>query len=64
MAIEDFFKQHKVELNIRMELGSNEAIKHAIDAGLGISVLSLHALALEGVEGPLVILDVKSFPPS
>jgi LysR family transcriptional regulator, low CO2-responsive transcriptional regulator len=62
MAIEEFFTQHKVELNIRMELGSNEAIKHAIDAGLGISVLSRHTLALEGVEGPLVILDVKGFP--
>ena len=62
MAIEEFFTQHKIELNIRMELGSNEAIKHAIDAGLGISVLSLHTLALEGVEGPLTILDVNGFP--
>jgi DNA-binding transcriptional LysR family regulator len=62
MATEDFFTQHKIELNIRMELGSNEAIKHAIDAGLGISVLSIHTLNLEGVKGPLVSLDVKGFP--
>ena len=62
MAIEDFFAQHKIELKIRMELGSNEAIKHAIDAGLGLSVLSRHTLALEGVNGPLSILDVKGFP--
>ena len=62
MAIEDFFAQHKIELKIRMELGSNEAIKHAIDAGLGLSVLSRHTLSLEGVNGPLSILDVKGFP--
>lgn len=47
---------------IRMELGSNEAIKHAIVGGLGISVLSLHTLALEGADGPVAILDVEGFP--
>ncbi len=48
--------------NIRMELGSNEAIKHAIVGGLGISVLSLHTLTLEGTNGPVAILDVQGFP--
>jgi len=48
--------------NVRMELGSNEAIKHAIAAGLGLSVLSLHTLTLEGTEGPVAILDVEGFP--
>ena len=62
MAIEEFFAKQKIELNIRMELGSNEAIKHAIDAGLGLSVLSRHTLSLEGVQGPLSVLDVKGFP--
>ena len=47
---------------VRLELGSNEAIKHAVVGGLGISVLSLHTLTLEGVEGPVAILDVKGFP--
>ncbi len=47
---------------VRMELGSNEAIKHAIVGGLGISVLSLHTLALERVEGPVAVLDVQGFP--
>ncbi|MCP5142959.1 MAG: LysR family transcriptional regulator [Chromatiales bacterium] len=47
---------------VRMELGSNEAIKHAIVGGLGLSVLSLHTLTLEGTEGPVAILDVKGFP--
>jgi len=47
---------------IRMELGNNEAIKHAIAGGLGLSVLSLHTLSLEGIDGPVAILDVEGFP--
>jgi DNA-binding transcriptional LysR family regulator len=47
---------------VRMELGSNEAIKSAVVAGLGVSVLSLHTLALEGPDGPVAILDVEQFP--
>jgi DNA-binding transcriptional LysR family regulator len=62
LAIEDFFAQRGIKLTIRMELGSNEAIKQAIDAGLGISVLSRHTLVLEGEHGRLAILDVKGFP--
>lgn len=45
-----------------MEFDNNEAIKQAISAGLGISVLSLHALALEGTSGPIALLDVQGFP--
>jgi len=56
------FGDHNVAPNIRMELGSNEAIKHALIGGLGVSVLSLHTLALEGAEGPLEVLDVEGFP--
>jgi len=48
--------------SVRMEFASNESIKHAIVAGLGISVLSLHSLVLEGTAGPLAILDVQGFP--
>ena len=47
---------------VRMELGSNEAIKHAIVGGLGLSVLSLHTLTLEGTTGPVAVLDVEGFP--
>jgi DNA-binding transcriptional LysR family regulator len=62
MAVENFFNERDIPLKIRMELGSNEAIKHAIDANLGISVLSRHTLALEGEDGRLTVLDVKGFP--
>lgn len=47
---------------VSMELGSNEAIKHAIVGGLGLAVQSLHTLTLEGPDGPVAILDVDGFP--
>jgi DNA-binding transcriptional LysR family regulator len=47
---------------VRMQLGSNEAIKHAIVGGLGISALSLHSLTLDSAAGRLVLLDVEGFP--
>ena len=56
------FEKHGLRPQVRMELGSNEAIKHAIVGGLGISVLSLHTLALEGPDGPVALLDVEGFP--
>lgn len=46
----------------RMELSSTEAIKQATAAGLGVSVMSLHALTLEGTDGPVSVLDVQGFP--
>ncbi len=62
MAVERFFEENRVDINVEMEIGSNEAIKHAIVGGLGVSVLSRHVLALEGTKGPLTILDVDGFP--
>ena len=56
------FESKGLKPNIRMELGNTEAIKHAIFGGLGISVMSLHTLAIEGVDGPLAVLDVEGFP--
>lgn len=56
------FDEKGLKPNVRMELGSNEAIKHAIVGGLGISVLSLHTLTLDGENSPVAILDVEGFP--
>ncbi|MET0027996.1 MAG: LysR substrate-binding domain-containing protein [Candidatus Thiodiazotropha sp.] len=56
------FAKNELRPKVRMELGSNEAIKHAIVGGLGLSVLSLHTLALEGAQGPVALLDVQGFP--
>ena len=56
------FAEHGCVPNVRMELGSNEAIKHAVIGGLGIAVLSLHTLSLEGEGGHFEVLDVEGFP--
>ncbi len=56
------FVEHGLSANVYMELGSSEAIKRAVMAGLGISVLSLHSLGLELEAGLLTILDVEHFP--
>lgn len=61
-AVQKLFEEHKISVKVRLDLGSNEAIKQAIAGGLGISVLSVHTLALEGTNGPLAILDVEGFP--
>jgi len=56
------FQDKGLQPHVRMELGSNEAIKHAVVGGLGIAVLSLHTLSLEGPDGPVTLLDVEGFP--
>jgi DNA-binding transcriptional LysR family regulator len=62
MAAERFLKSHGVKLKLRMELGSNEAIKQAVAGGLGLSLLSLHALKSELARKELVLLDVEGLP--
>ncbi len=46
----------------RMELGSNEAIKQAVAGGLGIAVLSTHALGTHLEDDKLVVLKTRNFP--
>ncbi len=61
-SILDLFTQHNISVKVKLELGSNEAIKQAISGGLGISILSEHCLISEGISGELTILDFKHFP--
>jgi DNA-binding transcriptional LysR family regulator len=51
-----------VRLLIGMELGSNGAIKHAVESGLGLAVISKYAIALERSNHRLEVLDVEGFP--
>lgn len=60
-AIERRFDENGIAIRPRLELGSNEAIKQAILAGLGISALSRHVLALNQ-PGQFAVLDVEGFP--
>jgi DNA-binding transcriptional LysR family regulator len=61
-AVQKLLSQNEVSVKVRLELGSNEAIKQAIAGGLGISVLSKHTLSTESANGELTILDVQGFP--
>ncbi len=56
------FDAHGVAPNVRMELSTNEAIKQAILAGLGVSILSRYTLGLDTDPSRLAVLDVEGFP--
>jgi DNA-binding transcriptional LysR family regulator len=62
IAMERFFNQHGVPFHAGMEMSSNEAIKQAVQAGLGLGILSLHTIGLELETKRLKVLDVKGFP--
>ncbi len=62
IAMERFFDEHRVSLTTGMEMTSNEAIKQAVEAGLGLGIVSIHTLELELEAGRLVVLDVEDFP--
>lgn len=61
-AMEAFFTQHRIEPHITMEMSSNETIKQAVMAGMGLSFLSLHTIGLEVRSGLLQLLDVEGTP--
>lgn len=62
IAMERFFAEHHAKLTAGMEMTSNEAIKQAVSAGLGLGIVSIHTLALELQLGCLTVLDVENFP--
>lgn len=62
MAIDAHFRRHKFKPDLRLELGSNEAIKEAVAADLGLSVISSHALHGQSAEHGVCVLDVGGFP--
>jgi len=61
-ATQRFFDEHGVFFNTPIEMTSNEAIKQAVEAGLGLGIVSIHTLELELETGRINILDVQDFP--
>ena len=51
-----------LETGPRIEIGSNETIKQAVMAGMGVALLSAHTIASEVASGRLVVLDVMGLP--
>ena len=62
MAVDAFFKERKFKPQLRLELGSNEAIKEAVAGGLGIAVVSQHALYANARDPAVSVLKVTGFP--
>lgn len=62
MAMERFFAEHKILLSTGMVMSSTEAIKQAVQAGLGLGVVSLNTVELELEAKRLKVLDMQEFP--
>ncbi len=61
-AMERFLDKARVEPRVSMEMASNETIKQAVMAGMGLSFLSLHTLGLELDNRLIAVLDVEGAP--
>jgi len=62
LATDRFFETHGFAPERRMELGSNEAIKEAVAARLGVAVISRHALRASRVAKELCELPLAGLP--
>ena len=61
-AMQRFFAAHRFEPRIAMDMSSNETIKQAVMAGLGLSFVSLHTIGLEVGNRLLHVLEVEDTP--
>lgn len=61
-VLQELFENQRSPLIDGMEIGSNETIKQAVIAGLGIALISAHTVAIEVAEGRLAVLDVAGLP--
>lgn len=61
-AMERIFADNGIQPRVGMEMETNEAIKQAVQAGMGLGILSLHSIELEIETGRLVVLNAEHFP--
>lgn len=62
LAMEKYFEVHQGKMRKRMELTSNEAVKQAVIAGLGYSIMPLIGIQNELLNGQLFILEQEDLP--
>jgi DNA-binding transcriptional LysR family regulator len=62
MAADQHFRSQRFRPDVRLELGSNEAVKESVAGGLGIGVVSRHALHGQDKEHGVRVVDVQGFP--
>jgi DNA-binding transcriptional LysR family regulator len=61
-TMEKFIERNKLTINKKMELTSNEAVKQALIAGLGYSIMPLIGIRNELNNGDLQITPIKGLP--
>jgi LysR family transcriptional regulator, low CO2-responsive transcriptional regulator len=61
-AMERLFAEHQTPLKIQMEMPSNETIKQAVMAGMGLSFLSLRTVRHELASGHIALVDIQGMP--
>ena len=61
-ALQEYLDQHRLKPTFVMEMPSNEAIKQAVMAGMGVSLLSLHTIGLELNSGLIAVPTVEALP--
>jgi len=61
-SMEHVFREHGVHFRASMEVDSNETIKQAVMAGMGLSFISMHTVSLELATGKLAVLSVSGLP--
>jgi DNA-binding transcriptional LysR family regulator len=61
ISIDDFLSSKRIKLPVRMTIGSNEAIKQGVAGGLGLAILSRHAISDADLR-ELRLLNVRDFP--
>ncbi|QBM16292.1 HTH-type transcriptional activator CmpR [Marinobacter sp. JH2] len=62
LALEVYCQKHRLKMEPVMELGSNDAVKHAVLAGLGVAVIPKLSILSELALGSFVALDINGFP--
>ena len=60
--MENYFTEHQISPIVSMEMSSNETIKQAVMADLGLSFVSLHTIGNEIANRQITILDVQDTP--
>jgi LysR family transcriptional regulator for metE and metH len=62
ILVQSLFAEAGLDPRIGMEIGSNETIKQAVMAGMGVALISAHTVAAEVADGRLAVLDIEGLP--
>jgi len=62
LVMENFITKNKIKIKKKIELTSNEAVKQAVIAGLGLSIMPLIGIRNEIENGTLKVIPMKGLP--